>query len=144
MYGAFHVNQNSQNQHPLRFLPKPGILDGYWVKPLTASKAGGRWGHVPAIKIAGGTSPPKICMKISNSDYFNGFKLDRFKFHHNFSIVVAILDRTKPIHVHTSAIKNTCHSIDPTRKRPLKCVPPSQKRVATPLVVGFLFCDNNG
>ena len=37
-------------------------------------------------------------MKITNSDYFNGFKLDPFKFHHNFSIVVAILDRTKPIH----------------------------------------------
>ena len=36
----------------------------------------------PAIKIAGGDVPPKICMKISNSDYFNGFKLDPFKFHH--------------------------------------------------------------
>ena len=71
-------------------------------------ESGGDGGDTsPAIKIAGGgASPPKICMKISNSDYFNGFKLDAFKFHHNFSIVVAILDRTKPIHVLTSAIKN--------------------------------------
>ena len=84
----------------------------------------------PAIKISkylGGTSPPKIRMKVSNSDYFNGFKLDSFKFHHNFSIVVAILDRTKPIHVRTyQCHKNTCHSTDPTRKRPLKCVPPAR------------------
>ena len=67
---------------------------------------GGTRGHVPPIKISGGTSPPKIRMKISNSDYFNGFKLDPpLKFYHNLSIVVAILDRTKPIHVLTSAIK---------------------------------------
>ena len=61
-----------------------------------ASKAGGRGDTSPANKISGGTSPPKIRIKISNSDNFNGFKLDPFKFHHNFSIVVAILDRTEP------------------------------------------------
>ena len=61
-------------------------------------ESGGDGGDTsPAIKISGGTSPPKIRIKISNSDYFDGFKLDPFKFHHNFSIVVAILDRTKPI-----------------------------------------------
>ena len=71
-----------------------------------ASKAGDG-GTRPSIKISGGrrASPPKIRMKISNSDYLNGFKLDSFKFHHNLSIVVAILDRTKPIHVFISAIK---------------------------------------
>ena len=63
---------------------------------------------------------------------FNGSKLD-LKFHHNLSIVVAILDRTKLRHVLVSPIKNTCPSTDPTRKRPLKCVPPTQKCVATPL-----------
>ena len=49
-----------------------------------ASKVGRTGGHVPPIKISGGTSPPKIRMKISNSDYFNGFKLDPFKFHRIF------------------------------------------------------------
>ena len=69
-------------------------------------KSGGTGDMSPAIKIAGeGRTPPKICMKSSHSDYFNGFKLDPFKLHHNFSIVVAILDRTKPIHVLSSAIK---------------------------------------
>ena len=59
----------------------------------------------PQSKYLGETSPPKIRMKISNSDYFNGFKIDLFQFHHNFSIVVAVLDRTKPIHVLISLIK---------------------------------------
>ena len=69
-------------------------------------ESGGDGGDTsPAIKISGGTSPPKIRMKTSNSVYFNGFKLDVFQFHHNFSIVVAVLDRTKPIHVLISAIK---------------------------------------
>ena len=72
------------------------------------AKSGGTGGHIPCIcnqNIRGGMSPPKIHMKISNSDYFKGFKLDLFQFHHNFSIVVAVLDRTKPIHVLISAIK---------------------------------------
>ena len=66
---------------------------------------GGRGDTSPAIKRSGGTSPKKIRMKISNSDYFNDFKLDLFQFDHNFFIVVAVLDRTKPIHVLISAIK---------------------------------------
>ena len=53
----------------------------------------------PQSKYPGGTSPPKIRMKISNSGYFNSVKLVLFQFHHNFSIVVAVLDRTKPIQV---------------------------------------------
>ena len=72
-------------------------------------ESGGTGGtRPPQSKYPGGTSPPKIRMKISNSDYFNVFKLDFFQFHHNFSIVVAVLDRTKPIHVLISAIKTHC------------------------------------
>ena len=34
-YGAFHVNQSGLPKSvPSASLPKPGILDGYWVKPL--------------------------------------------------------------------------------------------------------------
>ena len=69
-------------------------------------ESGGTGGtRPPQPKYLGGTSPPKIRMKISKSDYFNGFKLDSFKFHHNVSIVEAILDRSKPIHVLISVIK---------------------------------------
>ena len=57
---------------------------------------------------------------------FYGSKPDPYKFHHNLSIVVAILDRTKSSHELVSPIKNTCPSTDPSRKRPLRCVPPAR------------------
>ena len=107
-----------------------------------ASKAGGRGDTSPAIKIAGGTSPPKICMKISNSDYFNGFKLDPFKFHHNFSIFVAILDRTKPIHVLTSAIKKhmSFHWFDPKETAEMRPPPQPEMCGDAPATASQLWC----
>ena len=91
-------------------------------------------GHVPPIKISGGTSPPKIPMKISKSDYFYGSKLDPYRFHHNLSIVVAILDRTKPSHILVGPINtHVLPLIRPEETAEMR-PPPIQKCVATPLL----------
>ena len=70
-----------------------------------ASKAGGRGDTSPQSKYPGGRPLQKYTRKYKKVTIFNGSKLDPFKFHHNLSIVVAILRRTKPSHALVSPIK---------------------------------------
>ena len=101
---------------------------------------GGDRGTRPPVKISGGDVPSKKTLENLKSNYFQRFQAWPSQVSSQSFDCRGDIGTNEAKSRTCQSNKNTCPSTDPTRKRPLKCVPPSQKCVATPLGIRGVRC----